>query len=109
MLRISLVREGTHAVVLRLEGRLVGPWVSVLREACEKALAEKRTPALDLSEVIFASRTGLALLLDLSTQGVVMSRCSPFLSEELKAAGLCNGTSQDRTGGDGDLQEPRAG
>jgi anti-anti-sigma regulatory factor len=92
MLRISLVCEGAQAVVLRLEGRLVGQWVSVLRETCEKVLAEKRTIALDVSEVMFASRAGLALLLDLAAQGVGLSRCSPFLSEELKAAGLCTGT-----------------
>jgi hypothetical protein len=99
MLRISLVGEGAHGVTLRLEGRVVGPWVAELREACEKVLAEKRTLTLDLSEVLFATRAGLALLLDLSAQGVVLSGCSPFLREELKAAGLANGTIQEKTGG----------
>jgi anti-anti-sigma regulatory factor len=99
MLRISLVVEGVRGVTFRLEGRVVGPWVAELREACEKVLEEKRGLTLDLSEVMFASRAGLALLLELKAQGVVLSGCSPFLQEELKAAGMATGTIQKRTGG----------
>lgn len=86
MLRISLVGEGVQGVTLRLEGRVVGPWIAELREACETALAHKQTLVLDLSEVMFASRAGLALLLDLRAQGVVLAGCSPFLSQQLEAA-----------------------
>jgi anti-anti-sigma regulatory factor len=86
MLRISLAVEGVRGLTFRLEGRVVGPWVGELRQACEKVLEEKRSLTLDLSEVMFASRAGLALLLELKAQGVVLSGCSPFLSQELKAA-----------------------
>ena len=88
MLRISLVGKSAHAVTLRVEGRVIGPWVSVLREACEKVLAEGDVLTLDLSEVMFADRAGLALLLDMRSQGVVLSECSAFLSEELRASGV---------------------
>jgi hypothetical protein len=86
MLRISLGIEGIRGVAFRLEGRVVGPWVAELREACQKVLEEKRPLTLDLSEVMFANRAGLALLLELKAQGVALSGCSPFLSQELKAA-----------------------
>ena len=86
MLRISLGIEGIRGVAFRLEGRVVGPWVSALREACEKVLEEKRDLTLDLTEVMFASRAGLTLLLELKAQGVVLSGSSPFLSQELNAA-----------------------
>ena len=86
MLRISLVAEGVKGLTLRLEGRVVGPWVAELREACGKVLGEKRGLTLDLSEVMFASRQGVALLLELKAQGVVLSGCPPFLRLELKAA-----------------------
>ena len=86
MLRISLVMEGVRGVIFRLEGRVVGPWVAELRKAYEKVLEEKRGLTLELSEVMFASREGVALLLELKAQGVELSGCSPFLSQELKAA-----------------------
>ena len=86
MLRISFFGEGVQGVTLQLEGRVVGPWVAELREACEKVLEETRGLALDLSEVMYASRDGVALLLELKAQGVELSGCSPFLSQELKAA-----------------------
>lgn len=86
MLRISVVVEGVRGVTFRLEGRVVGPWVAELREACQKVLEEKRDLTLDLAEVMFASREGVALLLELKAQGVVLSGCPPFLSLELKAA-----------------------
>jgi anti-anti-sigma regulatory factor len=86
MLRISLPVEGVRGVTLRLEGRVVGPWVAELREACEKVLEERPGLILDLSGVMFASRAGLTLLLELKAQGVVLSGSSPFLSQELKAA-----------------------
>jgi hypothetical protein len=84
MLRISLIVEGVRGVIFRLEGRVVGPWVAELRKACEKVLEEKRGLTLELSEVMFASREGVALLRELKAQGVVLSGCSPFLSQELK-------------------------
>jgi hypothetical protein len=86
MLRISLGVECVRGVTLRLEGRVVGPWVAELREACQKVLEDKRGLTLNLAEVMFASRAGLTLLLELKAQGVVLSGCSPFLSQELKAA-----------------------
>lgn len=86
MLRISLGVEGVRGVTFRLEGRVVGPWVAELREACEKVLEKKRSLTLDLSEVMYASREGVALLLDLKAQGVVLAGCSAFLNQELKAA-----------------------
>ena len=86
MLRISQAADGDRAVTFRLEGRVVGPWVAELREACQKVLEDKRGLTLDLSEVMFASRAAVTLLLELKAQGVVLSGCSPFLRQALMAA-----------------------
>ena len=75
-----------HAVTLKLEGRLVGPWVAELKRACEPHLPERRAISLDLADVTFADEAGLSLLLRLRTQGVTLMNCSPFLEEELRAA-----------------------
>ena len=72
------------AVTLKLEGRLIGPWVHQLRETCESLLAEKRRVKLDFADVSYADRGGVTLLLNLRTRGVEFVNCSPFLAEELK-------------------------
>ena len=38
MLKISQLEPVNHAVVLRLEGRVVGPWVTELQKSCEEVL-----------------------------------------------------------------------
>ena len=75
-----------HVVTLKLEGRLVGPWVDELKNTCEQHLAAKRSINLDFADVTFSDRTGLALLLRLRAQGVSLVNCSPFLEEELRTA-----------------------
>jgi ABC-type transporter Mla MlaB component len=84
MLRIS-EPTANHATTLKLEGRLVGPWVSQLREICEVHLAQERRVKLDFTDVTYADRSGVSLLLDLRVRGVELVNCSPFLIEELKA------------------------
>jgi len=83
MLKIS-EPKANHAVTLKLEGRLIGPWVNQLRETCESHLAEKRSIKLDFADVSYADRGGVQLLMNLRTRGVEFVNCSPFLAEELK-------------------------
>jgi len=84
MLKISEPRAN-HVVTLKLEGRLVGPWVAELEKACAEHLAAMRSINLDFADVTFADRTGLALLRCLRARGVKLVNCSPFLEEELRA------------------------
>jgi ABC-type transporter Mla MlaB component len=85
MLKIS-EPTANHATTLKLEGRLVGPWVAELKNTCEQHLAAKRSINLDFADVTFADRSGLTLLLRLRAQGVMLVNCSPFLEEELRTA-----------------------
>jgi ABC-type transporter Mla MlaB component len=84
MLKIS-EPTANHATTLKLEGRLVGPWVIQLREICEAQLAQARRVKLDFTDVTYADRSGVLLLLNLRASGVELVNCSPFLAEELKA------------------------
>ena len=86
MLRISPVDPGTHHFVLRLEGRIGGPWVIELCEACEKIIAEGRPLKLDMAEVSYLEPAGIALLSSISARGVKLLACSPFVAEQLKVA-----------------------
>ena len=84
MLKISQAGKANHSVTLKLEGRVVGPWVGELRQVCEALLTEGRTLKLDLAEVIFADANGVAVLSSFKSRGVRFRNCSPFVEEQLK-------------------------
>lgn len=63
MLRIT-IDEGDEAVVLRLEGQLIGPWVQDVEQCWRRAFATlgQRSAQVDLSAVSFMDASGSALL-----------------------------------------------
>ena len=86
MLKISQIGSANHSVTLRLEGRIVGPWVREARETCEKFLGEGRKVKLNLAEVSFVDQDGVKFLADLVSRGVKLGGCSLFVEEQLKSA-----------------------
>ena len=70
MLRIT-VHDKPPALTFQLEGRLVGPWVRVLQECLQSALACQHQPILrvDLTEVTSIDAAGRACLADLHRRG----------------------------------------
>ena len=85
MLRVTPLESGNRAITLRLEGRLSGPWVSELCEACEKALREGNALVLNLAEVSFLDPAGIELLTNIQNRGAKLVDCSIFVSEQLKS------------------------
>ena len=85
MLKISQVGKGNHSATLKLEGRVVGPWVSELRRVCELILSEGRKLKLDLTDVSFADSDGVVMLASFKSRGVTFANCSPFVEEQLKS------------------------
>ena len=86
MLKIESIRTANGCPRLKVEGRVIGPWVAELRLACERALVDGAGLALDLSEVAFVDQTGLEFLRALGQRGVAFD-CSGFVAEQLKAHG----------------------
>ncbi len=84
MLKIVHVEMASRGYVLRLEGRVVGPWVEELRRSCEGALTNSIPVVLDLANVSFIDRTGVALLRGLGGRGVALINCSGFLAAQLR-------------------------
>jgi anti-anti-sigma regulatory factor len=82
MLRIERVDEGAGTATVRATGRLAGPWVAEL----EKALSD-HDPAdpvvIDLTEVSFVDRAGIAFLRMLKRRSLVNLRCSAFVAEQI--------------------------
>jgi hypothetical protein len=70
MLRIT-VHDTPGALTFQLEGRLAGPWVRVLQECWQSALARQRQPILrvDLTEVTSIDAGGRACLAALHRRG----------------------------------------
>ena len=86
MLKISQSGTKNHVVTLRLEGRVIGPWVAELRQSCERILGEARPLRLHLADVEFMDTGGVALLAELRSRGVSFEESPPFVAEQLKGA-----------------------
>lgn len=86
MLRIMEEKATDGSTMLRLDGRIVGPWVEVLRESCERLSPANGCVMLDLLGVSFADQAGVRVLQQLDQQQFTLLNCSPFLREQLKPA-----------------------
>jgi hypothetical protein len=69
MLKITRIAPSAGKVILRLEGKLIGPWVNELKSYCEIVRREGRQLLLQMTEVSFADRAGIALLRGLEASG----------------------------------------
>lgn len=86
MLKISESKPIRQTVTLRLDGRVVGPWVSELQQICESLVTAGNKLVLDLAEVSFADQGGVTLLGNLKTRGIKLLNLAPFVEEQLKSA-----------------------
>jgi hypothetical protein len=84
MLRITRIANDGGQETLRVEGRLIGPWVSELDRECERLLGEGRPLVLDLSELRFLDERAIALLHELERRSVTLAKPPPFVAEALK-------------------------
>jgi len=87
MLKISKAEPVNHAVLLRLEGRVVGPWVTELQKSMRGGADRRPIAELQLTDVEFMDAQGVALLSSLRSRGVVLLECPPFAAEQLKTNG----------------------
>jgi ABC-type transporter Mla MlaB component len=83
MLRITRRTGAESAQTIQLEGKLLGPWLDEVREACAGAMARSGRTRLDLAAVTYVDAAGLQLLRDLMAQGVEIAACSSFVGELL--------------------------
>ena len=84
MLRITEVADGS-GLLLKLEGKLFGPWVEELARTARRPSPEGPGPIrLDLSSVTFADKAGVRLLRELLRQGVEIAATSAFIEALLR-------------------------
>ena len=84
MLRITTIQNDGSPAVLKLEGKLLEPWIGELQEACRLACQRATSATLDLANVSFVDAPGAIALRDLRRRGVQLRGCSPLVAELLK-------------------------
>jgi anti-anti-sigma regulatory factor len=79
MLRIT-IDEGPGSVTLRLEGKLIGPWVEEVEQCWRKVFATLgvRTVLADLSAVDFVDPCGQGLLVRMHAAGFRLAGRGPM-------------------------------
>jgi anti-anti-sigma regulatory factor len=84
MLRITRVVTDESATV-RLEGKLLGPWVEPLCAECAAAVAAHGRAVIDLSAATFVDEAGARAVRDLIAAGHEVVGCRGFVKELLGA------------------------
>jgi ABC-type transporter Mla MlaB component len=87
MLRITHTHGDDLVSTLKLEGKLLGPWVTELARSCDALPYSPERLRLDLSAVSFVDEPGVALLRDLLRRGATLAACSGLVAELLHGEG----------------------
>jgi anti-anti-sigma regulatory factor len=88
MLKISII-ESQNERQLVLEGKLVAPWTTELRKACEQAREDLkgRELVVDLNNLTVISQEGQSLLALLMNEGINFRSCGVFGKQVLRQLG----------------------
>jgi ABC-type transporter Mla MlaB component len=86
MLKISHIKTAGEPLTLRLDGQVAGRWVKLLQRTCEDRLKKGAQVAIDLRNVSFADRDGIALLRCLTDRRVEILNILPFIAEQIAKA-----------------------
>jgi hypothetical protein len=84
VLRITRINPGERPAVLRLEGRLSGPWVPELERVVRLSSDAIMPALLDLGAMSFADPPGVTLLRRLAREGTELRGASPFVARLLR-------------------------
>ena len=84
MLRITETDVTVDGTKLRLDGKLVGPWVPELRLVCEPMLAKIEQIQADCGGISSIDSEGIALMRTLQAKFVTLVNCSPFIKLQLE-------------------------
>ena len=84
MLKISTTEAVGGIVTLQLDGQVSGRWVELLQTTCEAQLKKGARVIVDLKNVSFADRDGIALLRSLADRRVEILNALPFIAEQIR-------------------------
>lgn len=84
MLKITRAVQSQEATTLRLDGRVAGQWVALLRDSAESALADGLKLTIDLQNISFIDCDGIVLLRSLIERGVDPVNAPLFVTEQIR-------------------------
>ena len=70
MLRITLLNSNDSPAIVKLEGKLLEPWISELQDACRTARKQDAAATLDVAGLSYIDAPGTIALRDLMRRGV---------------------------------------
>jgi hypothetical protein len=86
MLRLTRIAGRQPSQTIQLEGKLLGPWVDEVRQACAAGQEPSSRISLDLSALTFVDATGEGLLRDLIGRGLAVVACLGYVAELLRSS-----------------------
>jgi len=84
VLRISIIEAASELVTLQLDGQVSGRWVQLLQATCEIQLKKDVRVTIDLKNISFVDRDGIALLKSLRDHRVEILNALPFIAEQIE-------------------------
>ena len=86
MIRLTRIAGPRATQTIKLEGKLLEPWVDEVRKACASGTDPSGRTSLDLSALTFVDAAGAGLLRELIGQGIEIIACSSYVAELLRAS-----------------------
>ena len=86
MIRLTRIAGPRATQTIKLEGKLLGPWVDEVRKACASGAAPTGRTSLDLAALTFVDAAGVGLLRELIDRGIEVDVCSSYVAELLRAS-----------------------
>lgn len=84
MLRVSIIGTAGETVTIRIDGQISAEWVKLLQKTCETHLEKGLQVSIDLRNVSFVDRDGIAMLRKLTDYRVEFLNASPFIAEQIR-------------------------
>ena len=84
---LKITRFEDSDLTLKLEGKLVKPWIGELESACGEFLVTPERVCLDLYDLNFIDAAGARFLASLIRDGARVIACSGFVAEMLNLNG----------------------
>jgi ABC-type transporter Mla MlaB component len=86
VLKISIAEAAGQLFTLELDGQVSGRWVELLQTTCEPQLKNGARVTVDLKNVSFVDREGIALLKSLADRQVEILNALAFIAEQIRTA-----------------------
>lgn len=84
MLKISTIESLYGTKKIRIDGQLTGEGVELLQQTCREYLDQGLQLSVDLQNVSFVDRDGIATIRNLKEQEVAFTNAPPFIVEQIR-------------------------